>query len=515
MLKNNEMIEKRSHETVEALIEKGDALVKVLASPLNDNQSWDLMFTKLEGALQNAGYTAATATTLLPVNGRMKLFKPAKALHMPMIGLLFDLNQCRVVAAYPSNIESNARLKEEVNSGSYLLPITLSELRVRNDLAISANMVLPHNEVLAEISLAGLKAVFATTDDLLHKRIAVEKKRLIKEKFNIDLPVFVISETQYYAYTDEMQKELLNFDVAAYSVVVVDNAEEVENSNPWEPEQAYQMIVKNWSELAQALYENPLLADKVIDQYPEHIASIMSALNGSLKYSHYFYYRHKAEKILLAKFCVLSALKIKHTDQYIFTDADKRLMDKEMLKIIHGVKDVDSLAVLLQQHHDGLYLNQHRHHFVDRFFKRSMTHASSLFLNAFEEKYHALVSANNSLNTKGYVKAAAYAGKGKLSEMLLQYFQEGEMSSTEKAVWSFLFSAFPKQAILVEIKKTVAIRSDDSRLQLIAGALDQSTPLGKRLWQQEGWVACRSGAGCIGELENMLGVSQPSRHIGF
>ena len=220
------------------LINNHQALVKVIASPNNDNQHWDFLFRQLEapkkerpiivhtthkkevfnpltqkmekrsasvkrGQLKLTPYIKKTALTLLPPDGKMTLFGQG----IDNAGVVWDLTYCDVKNekyTFPEN--ANTVLLKSQLWRNAPQSITIEGIRQQNDRAREIGRVLEHNEILAAPSLQGLRAIFATANHCEARINALRIKLYINDTYQINLPLLIQNSNQkIMAYTFPQQ----------------------------------------------------------------------------------------------------------------------------------------------------------------------------------------------------------------------------------------------------------------------------------------------------------------------
>jgi hypothetical protein len=217
------------------LINKHQALIKVIQSNLHDDTHWEFLLKQLadpehvrpiktiartvnrqkiynaqkrawerrqitgqRGRNKKTVYTKKTATSLLPKNGRMNFFN----LDGTTVGLLFDVNECRLDPKYIFNINAATSSAWWLSGSAFPQTTTLDEIRKFQD-----NHLQPYwNEILSRLSKESVMAIFTKQDFVTDRLNALHKKFLVKKHLGIDLPVLVITpETGHRIYNNAEQ----------------------------------------------------------------------------------------------------------------------------------------------------------------------------------------------------------------------------------------------------------------------------------------------------------------------
>ena len=228
-----------SADTARQIIKNLNGLAKTICSPLDDNQSWDLFFENLkknsaaisdEKKSEPIDDDKLTATTLLPSNGKIKLFKPRLPEWQVMVGVLFDMDACERPEQYV--FSTNAASKDWFNVPGKKIPdnvlktrVSLEELQTILRKSEERGVILENNELLVKVSPESLSAVFATKDELFDRLNALDKQILIKQELGLNLPILIITpEAGVSVYTKDRQKRdiqeaLLHPETPVYQLV--------------------------------------------------------------------------------------------------------------------------------------------------------------------------------------------------------------------------------------------------------------------------------------------------------
>jgi hypothetical protein len=140
-------------------------------------------------------YTKKTSATLLPTDGKITLFKSS----YQAVGIQFNIDLCNIKGEkyiWKDNALTDNRWWLADKNSSKTPSITLEQLRQHLRDGVTTGKVPYHNEILACFAQEGFTSVFATEDTLIARLNVLRVKHWIKDKYNIDVPLLIITPTK-------------------------------------------------------------------------------------------------------------------------------------------------------------------------------------------------------------------------------------------------------------------------------------------------------------------------------
>ncbi|MCX7120429.1 MAG: hypothetical protein NTZ67_01425 [Gammaproteobacteria bacterium] len=159
---------------------------------------------------KGASFTKKTATTLVPPNGRIKLYRQTHG-----VGILFDVNKCYLGKyIFDNNIVSDEKWWiHGVKPTGQSLPrsVSLDAIRDQQRKAEEEGVILKHNEILAKLSAYAVVGIVVPENDLLRRLNAQYRRLILRNVLNVDVPILIMtSDTPVHKYTEtEKYRDLL------------------------------------------------------------------------------------------------------------------------------------------------------------------------------------------------------------------------------------------------------------------------------------------------------------------
>jgi len=222
------------------LIKHVRALVKIIESPRGDNinKHWDFLLEQLASPVENRPrrnissscdrtiiynpftqiwerpseeyrdrnrgrekvieFTKKTATTLLPRDGRIRLYTPNYHQGYHKVGLIFNRKLCRIDDRYvfPSNAWTNAKWWIKGNNDKNLDFAAIGLRRLKDRLK-TPSQHHSMNEILSRLQEKALCGVFFTEDRIDLKLNAMYRALYIFQRLGINLPILLITYGSY------------------------------------------------------------------------------------------------------------------------------------------------------------------------------------------------------------------------------------------------------------------------------------------------------------------------------
>lgn len=179
--------------------------VKELADDINRKKIWDYQKQEwrhrqtwaVRGRAKTTRFTKKTATSLLPVNGKMDFYRHADE---PCLGVILDIEACYLKGEkyiFSANINSDNKpwLFPDVNGRGRMNDKFTSLKEIRDyQRQLPAEASAEQNEVLAAVAKKAIVGIFFTESTQSHRLAALHKQALLYRELILDVPILHLGE---------------------------------------------------------------------------------------------------------------------------------------------------------------------------------------------------------------------------------------------------------------------------------------------------------------------------------